>query len=497
MRSIDSCAINEIGIPGIVLMENASREVLNYLLGRFGDGFCIICSKGNNGGDGFALARQLIVMGKRVELFLVGGDQGMSSDCRVNYEAARGTGIEVKSIDSEADIALLNRAMDSCSAAVDAIFGTGLTRNIEGIYSAVIDAVNAHPVFVAAIDVPSGLNSDTGRAAGNCIRADVTVTFELFKKGFLYYKAREYTGEVVTVRIGIPEKAVLRHHEGEYIFDSEMASARLRRRSPFAHKGDFGRVLIISGTEGYAGAAYICATSAVRCGSGLVTLACQQEIRNVLAQRLTEAMTASFEDEETLLRHISRSDAIAIGPGLGNSAGTLELLKKVLENASCPVVIDADGLNVLEGSPGLLDSRRCQIIVTPHPGEMARISGYGTDYIEENRSETAAEFARKHGVTVLLKGYSTVITDGKEIFFNSTGSSAMASGGMGDCLTGIIASLAGQGYEPLEAACLGAYIHGYAGDVLSEELYCVNAGHVMEELPYAIKEILNSGNGMD
>lgn len=497
MRRIDSCAINEIGIPGIVLMENASREVLSFLLERFEDDFCIVCSKGNNGGDGFALARQLFVMGKRVEVFLVGGDQGMSSDCRINYMAAKGTGIEVKEIGSESDIDELCSALDRCSVAVDAIFGTGLTRAVEGIYSSVIDAVNAHPIYVAAIDVPSGLDSDTGRAAGNCIRADATVTFELFKKGFLYYKAREYTGDVATVMIGIPEKALLMHHEGEYIFDEEMARNRLKKRSPHSHKGDFGRVLVISGTEGYAGAAYICATSAVRCGSGLVTLACQQKIRNVLAQRLTEAMTAAFEDEDVLMKHIVNSDAIAIGPGLGNSEQTRELLRKVLQNASCPVVIDADGLNVLEGRTELLASRRCEVIVTPHPGEMARISGYDTAYVEENRSQAAAEFAAKHGVTVLLKGYSTVITDGDKIFYNSTGSSAMASGGMGDCLTGIVASLAGQGYDPLEAACLGAYIHGYAGDVLSEQLYCVNASRVIEEIPYALKEISEGRNAAE
>jgi len=491
MRQIDSCAINEIGIPGIVLMENASREVLKYLLGKAEDNFCIICSKGNNGGDGFALARQLFVMGKRVEVFIVGGDQGMSSDCRINYEAAKGTGIEIISIDSEDGIVELNRAMDECDLAVDAIFGTGLTRNVEGIYSSVIDAVNAHAIFVAAIDVPSGLNSDTGKIAGNCIKADATVTFELYKKGFLYYKAQKYTGEIVPVKIGIPEKAVLKYHNREYILDAAMIRNKVKVRDRYSHKGDFGRVLIIAGTEGYAGAAYICTTSAVRSGSGLVTLACEQQIRNMLSQRLTEAMTLSLEERSKLEGHISSSDAIAIGPGLGNSRETLELLRNVLENARCPVVIDADGLNALKYNLELLDSRKCEVVITPHPGEMARLSGYEIGYIEENRSEVAKEFALKHGVTVLLKGYNTIITDGNELFYNPTGSSAMASGGMGDCLTGIIASFLGQGYDTLTAACLAAYIHGYSGDILSEELYSVNATHVMEEIPYAIKKIID------
>ena len=497
MRKIDSCAINEIGIPGIVLMENASRQVLNYLLERFDDDFCIICSKGNNGGDGFALARQLSVIGKRVEVFLVGGDQGMSGDCRINYEAAKGTGIEIVNIGREEDISKLVRAMDRCAVAVDAIFGTGLVRDVEGIYGSCIDAVNAHTVPVVSIDVPSGLDSDTGRVAGKCIKADATVTFELCKRGFIDYKAMEYCGEVSVVKIGIPEKAVDKHHECEYLLDAEMVRERLKVRNVYSHKGDFGRVLIISGMQGYSGAAYICTTAAVRTGSGLVTLACEGRIRDMLSQRLTEAMTTSFEEAEKLDGHIRRSDAIAIGPGMGNRSETLELMRNVLGNAECPLVIDADGLNVLENNLELLDSSQCEVVITPHPGEMARLTGYDTAYIEENRREVAMDFARKHGVTVLLKGYRTIITDGKQLYYNSTGNSAMASGGMGDCLTGMIASFIGQGYDVLTAACLGAFIHGYAGDVLSEEMYSVNATHVIEKIPYAIKEIIDGTDETD
>jgi hydroxyethylthiazole kinase-like uncharacterized protein yjeF len=497
MRKIDSCAINEIGIPGIVLMENASREVLNYLLERFDDHFCIICSKGNNGGDGFSLARQLFVIGKRVEVFLVGGDKGMTSDCRTNYEAAKGTGIEIENIGREEDIAKLTRAMDRCNLTVDAIFGTGLARDVEGIYGSCIDAVNAHPVPVVSIDVPSGLDSDTGRVAGKCIKADATVTFELYKRGFINYRARKYTGEVSVVKIGIPEKAVMEHHENEYLLDAQMIRERLKARSIYSHKGDFGRVLIISGTQGYSGAAYICTTSAVRTGSGLVTLACEGSIVDVLSQRLTEAMTVSFEEAGKLDGHIRRSDVIAMGPGMGNRSETLELVRTVLENAECPLVIDADGINVLGSNLELLDSSQCEAVITPHPGEMARLTGYDTAYIEGNRREVAMDFARKHGVTVLLKGYSTIITDGKQLYYNSTGSSAMASGGMGDCLTGMIASFIGQGYDVLTAACLGAFIHGYAGDVLSKKLYSVNATHVIEKIPYAIKEIIDGTNETD
>jgi NAD(P)H-hydrate epimerase len=217
----------------------------------------------------------------------------------------------------------------------------------------------------------------------------------------------------------------------------------------------------------------------------------------MLSQRVTEAMTTSFEEDEKLNGHIRRSDAIAIGPGMGNRSETLELMRNVLGNAECPLVIDADGLNVLENNLELLDSRQCEAVITPHPGEMARLTGYDTEYIEENRREVAMDFARKHGVTVLLKGYRTIITDGKQLYYNSTGNSAMASGGMGDCLTGMIASFIGQGYDVLTAACLGAFIHGYAGDVLSEEMYSVSATHVIEKIPYAIKEIIDGTDETD
>ena len=247
----------------------------------------------------------------------------------------------------------------------------------------------------------------------------------------------------------------------------------------------------MAGSLGFTGAAYISTQAAVRSGAGLVTLCCDDSIQDILSGKLVEAMTASIDDEKKLDSLISKSNCIAIGPGLGNNHVTLNLLEKILLNSKCPVVIDSDGLNVLEGNLDMLKNKKCKIVLTPHMGEMARISGFSIDEINENKIDIAKNFAKKYNVVLLLKGFNTIITDGKTLLINPTGSSAMASGGMGDCLTGIIASFISQGYDILTAACIGAYVHGYCGDKLSKEMFCVNANHILEGLPCVIKEIQN------
>jgi NAD(P)H-hydrate epimerase len=491
MRKIDNHTINVLGIPGIVLMENASLKVVDFIESYKEGKVSIVCSKGNNGGDGFAIARHLFVKGRDVSVFLIGSEEGMSNDCRINYEAAKKIGIDITNMENEQETDHLKKALDQCNLVVDAIFGTGLNRKAEGIYGRTIEAVNSCTVPVISVDVPSGMNSDTGETYGCCIKADVTVTFQLLKKGFFNYKAREFTGKVEVVEIGIPEVAIEKFHQGEYFLDAAMVKGMLKARDQVSHKGDFGRVLIIAGTRGFSGAAYISATSAVRCGSGLVTLDCDENVQAAMSSRFTEAMTCRFDEKERLNGLIDHCDAIAIGPGMGNNEATLRVLENVLSRAKCPVVIDADGLNVLAGKTEILESASCDIVVTPHPGEMSRLTGYGVDEIQKDRMGTAKELAGKHNITVLLKGYNTIITNGDKLYINSTGNSSMASGGMGDCLTGMIASFIGQGYEATKAACIAAYIHGYTGEKLSKGMFCVNASHVMEKLPYSIHEVMS------
>lgn len=495
MRSIDKCCIENLKIPGIVLMENAAISVIKNIDIKNYNSFVIVCGKGNNGGDGFAVARHLLLKGKKIDVFLIGSDEGMSGDCRINYEILKNLGIKISKINNVEDVIDLRERITECDMTVDAIFGTGLTRKVEGIYDMVISVMNENSSYILSVDVPSGFQSDTGRILGNCVKAHITISFQLYKKGFVNYGTDKLTGRIIIEDIGIPEAAINKFHNNEFILDRAMIKENFLVRDKYSYKGDYGRVLIIAGTKGYSGAAYISTQSAVRSGAGLVTLCCHRDIADVLSSKLVEAMTINFGDTTTLegdsklKNHIEKSNAIAIGPGMGNNDTTLQLLKLVIENSECPVVIDADGINVLQTNIELLKYKKNKIVLTPHFGEMSRISGLSIEEIKDNRVEVAKQFALNHDVIVLLKGYNTVITDGKTTVINSTGNSSMASGGMGDCLTGIITSLIGQGYEPMTAACIGAYIHGYCGERLSEKMFCVNASHIIEEIPCVIKEL--------
>ncbi|MBW9151722.1 NAD(P)H-hydrate dehydratase [Clostridium estertheticum] len=488
MRKIDRYCIDVLGIRGIILMENAALKVMKNIPAN-NKKFVIVCSSGNNGGDGFVVARHLLNRGNHVEVFYLGSDENMSADALVNFNIIRNMGAKIIEVNNNEELEILKESIIQCEITIDAIFGTGLSREVKGIYSLAITIMNENSKYILSIDVPSGFECNSGKVMGNCIRSNKTVTFELYKKGFISYDAESITGEIVIEKIGIPKAVVDKFHEDEYIMDIDFIKGLIKKRNKYSHKGDYGRTLILAGSPGFTGAAYISTQAAVRSGAGLVTLGCDSSIQNILSGKLVEAMTVSTNDEIRLDSLITKSDSIAIGPGLGNNKRTLNLLNKVLLNSKCPVVIDSDGLNVLEGNLEMLKNKKCKIVLTPHMGEMARISGFSIDETNKNKIDIAKEFAKKHNVVLLLKGFNTIITDGETVQINPTGSSAMASGGMGDCLTGIIASFISQGYDIMTAACIGAYIHGYSGDKLSKKMFCVNANHIIEALPSIIKEI--------
>jgi NAD(P)H-hydrate epimerase len=491
MKKIDSYCINELKIPGIVLMENAALKVIENLeLDKY-NSFCVICSKGNNGGDGFAVARHLHILNKKVEVFLVGDKDGMSSECKVNYDILKSIGIAVNKVSNIENITDLRDSVDRNQVTIDAMFGTGLSRNIEGIFDSVISIVNENSKYIMSIDVPSGLDSNTGKILGNCIRANKTISFQLYKRGFLSYETDRLTGNIVVENIGIPEEAINKFHNNEFIMDKLMIRNSIKVRNKYSHKGDYGRVLIVAGSSGFTGAAYICTEGAVKSGAGLVTLCCGKEIQAVLSSKLVEAMTISFDETDKIKEAVEKSDVIAIGPGMGNNKLTFELLDYIINNTTKTVVIDADGINVLKDRLDLLKNKKCQIVLTPHLGEMSRITGLSIDYIKQNRLEISKKFAAEYNVIVVIKGYNTIITDGITTVINPTGNSAMASGGMGDCLTGMIASFIGQGYTPMIAAYISAFIHGYCGEELSKDMFCVNASNILEYIPFAIKKLIN------
>lgn len=258
------------------------------------------------------------------------------------------------------------------------------------------------------------------------------------------------------------------------------------------HKGDYGRVLVIAGSRGLSGAAYLATEAAVRSGAGLVTLCTHKEIQGIMSIKLNEAMTINYEETDKINNLVVKSDVIALGPGMGNNDLTYNILKEIITKSECPLVIDADGLNVLQRNLELLQLKNNEIVLTPHLGEMSRLTGLTIEEINHNKTKVCKEFAKVHNVILLLKGYNTIITDGDKVYINSTGNSAMASGGMGDTLTGIIASFIGQGYNPLKATYMSAYIHGFCGETLSKDMFCVNATHIIDFLPYGIKMILEN-----
>ncbi|UZQ48796.1 NAD(P)H-hydrate dehydratase [Clostridium kluyveri] len=488
-RDIDNYAINQFKIPGIVLMENAAIKVIKNIDLTNCNSFCVICTRGNNGGDGFAVARHLYNLNKKVQVFLVGKEEGMSEDCKVNYTILKNLGLNIYKLNSQEEIDTLKKCIQKSDVTIDALFGTGISREIVGIQSSVISLINENSKYIISIDVPSGLNGDTGKVLGNCVRADVTVTFQLYKKGFLTYGSHEFTGKILVEDIGIPEAVVEKFSLNYFIIDRDFIKKILKERNKFSHKGDYGRVFIIAGSMGFTGAAYICTEGAIKSGAGLVTLGCYEDVRSILSSKLIEGMTVDLNETTNLEKTIEKSDVIAIGPGMGTNKNTLNLLEKIIKNFTKTVVIDADGINVLSGNPHILESKKCSVIITPHLGEMSRITGLDIEYIKENRIEVAKKFAKEKNVILLLKGYNTIVTDGNVVAVNSTGNSSMASGGMGDCLTGIIASFIAQRYSLFQAVCAAAFVHGYCGDKLSQSMFCVNASHILEELPFSIKEL--------
>ncbi|QAT41268.1 NAD(P)H-hydrate dehydratase [Clostridium sp. JN-9] len=489
MRNMDSYCINTLRIPGIILMENAAIKVIENIQLEKLRSFTVVCGIGNNGGDGFAVARHLLLKGKTVQVFLIGSEEKLSNDCKTNFNILKNMNINIKSVKNLEDAYELRDSIEKSQITIDAIFGTGLNRQIQEIYDTVITIINENSSYTISIDVPSGFNSDKGVPMGNCIRADKTISFQMYKQGFLNYGSDRYTGSIVICDIGVPKEVQDKFNENYLIIDRPMIKKLIMVRSKYSYKGDYGRVLLFAGSKGFSGAAFISTEAAVRSGAGLVTLASEKDLLNILSAKLCEAMTADYEDEKKINELIIKSNAVAIGPGMGNNERTLDILKKVLQMSSCGVVIDADGINVLKNNLDLLKNKKNRIVITPHFGEMSRLTGYSIDYIRDNRIQVAKDFAKENQIIVLLKGYNTVITDGSTTIINPTGNSAMASGGVGDCLTGMIASFIAQGYDPLSASCLAAYVHGYSGEKLSQNMYNVTASDILNEIPYSLKEL--------
>ena len=491
-KEMDRRAIAEIGIPGIILMENAASEVYNKIK-EIGESFLIFCGKGNNGGDGLALARKLILGGKRVKVYIVSRNNNYTESFRCNLAI-------LKNISSDEDIKYISSKeemndsivsdLKGYDVTIDAVFGVGLNNDISDIFKLVIDSINKYANSIVAIDVPSGLNCDTGFEMGTAIKADVTYTFEAIKKGFLNYNAFQYTGHIEILTIGIPYMVKEKLGKVINILKDEEYKSLIPERKLYGHKGNYGRAIVIAGSRGFTGAAFITTECTVRGGAGLVTLICSsREIQTVLENKVIEAMTTTIDDEK-IDGILKKADTIAIGPGIGTRIDQYNMLKDVISKSNCPIILDADGINIVSDNKEILSELKGRCIITPHPGEMARFLNKDIKEVEADRIEIARSTAEKYGIVILLKGYNTIITNGNKVYINPTGNSKMASGGMGDALTGIINAFVSQGLELIDAALISAYIHGKIADDLGGENYIINARDIIEKLPQKINEIV-------
>ena len=508
MQAIDRQAIKEIGIPGVVLMENAGRAATDTFCRELSE-LCpgpvlVLAGKGNNGGDGYVMARLLAERGWQVQTLVLGSAEDIVGDAAVMLEVLQKLELPVS---FACDARELRSGFTATEPVIiiDALLGTGLKSTVRGLYAEAIEIINNSGVTVIAVDIPSGVDGSTGRICGMAVQADLTVTFDHAKIGHGSDPGAGCAGMLDVVDIGIPLSGRPQLDSDVLLVDAADAAALLPERPADGHKGRFGHLLLLAGSTGKSGAAALAGNAAVRGGCGLVTVATPSTVHDILEVKLTEAMTCPLAADNGLISPQAQNQiaellegrqALAIGPGLGQSEGLKALLAWLLASAELPMVIDADGLNLLADQLGLLKQRSgAPVILTPHPGEMARLSGLSIDEIEADRYQVAVNFAAEHGVVLLLKGARTLVAapDGR-VRINGSGNDGLASGGSGDILTGLIGALLAQGVEPFTAAALAAWLHGRAAELVADGQGTAGmaASDLLCQLPVARRE-LNEG----
>jgi len=499
MRQCDRLAIEHFGIPGAVLMENAGLGTVESMARRYaplgGKVVSIFVGPGNNGGDGLVIARHLYQRGAKPRVLLLVPDEQVRGAASLNLKAVRELPIPVVPVLAETDLRDAQSELGQSDLVVDALFGTGLTREVSGHFAEAVRRINEFSCPVVAVDVPSGLNSDNGDELGIAVRAELTCTYGLAKPGLVTDPGRALAGVVEVIDIGIPPEAVAQAGVAMELLEARGVAGWLPQRQAATHKGTYGHLLVVAGSEGKTGAALLTAHGALRSGVGLVSLCVPEPLNYIFEIALPEAMTIPLPasttaplvaDYHVVAEALARKQAVAVGPGIGTADNTALLVKRLYQEAPLPMVVDADALNIMASEPVLLGSFLAPRILTPHPGEMARLLKVSTAAVQSDRRGSAQSLAHEHGVWVVLKGSGTVVAapDGM-LAINSTGNPGMAAGGMGDVLAGLIGSLLCQGLAPWPAACLGVYAHGLAGDLLAAELG-VHFGFLASELAAAL-----------
>ncbi|MCK8601092.1 NAD(P)H-hydrate dehydratase [Desulfoferrobacter suflitae] len=503
MARLDRITIEEVGVPGIVLMENAGRGAAEFFQQVIPNllecRITILAGSGNNGGDGFVLARLFHDRGAAVSVVCLRPPEKLKGDALVNFQILSKLQVPVMVWDEAAEFEKQFESIKATDVIVDAILGTGLNSDVRGLFRAIIEAVNELNLPVLAVDVPSGLDASTGKVLGAAIRARATATFGLAKIGQIVDPGEEYVGTLKVIDIGIPKLVLEANAPQRYWMDEDYLSGWLSRRSASVHKGQAGHVGVLSGSRGKTGAATLICEGAAHVGAGLVTLFIPASLNPIVEVKLTEMMTLPIPETEEqspdqaalpeILTFMQQKQVLAVGPGISLHPGTRTLVAGLLPQAPCPMVLDADALTILADRLELLRATSQPLILTPHPGEMARLIRCSASEVQQNRLAIAAEFSRQWGVTLVLKGHRSIIAapDGR-LAVNGTGNPAMASGGMGDILTGMIAGFLAQGLDPYQAACLGVFVHGASADrrmakVASRGLL---ASQILDEIAHVI-----------
>ncbi|HKJ98598.1 MAG TPA: NAD(P)H-hydrate dehydratase [Desulfotignum sp.] len=490
MQAMDSFTINEFKIPGLVLMENAGRGACDFFMETFtpdrSTRVAVVAGRGNNGGDGWVMARYLMEKHIPVTVFLLSEKDKVSGDAKTNMDFVEKLlpHFPESAVVQIADAAALAKEKSRIvhqDLFIDAIFGTGLNSDVKGFFRDVIQCINQTQKPVFAVDISSGLNADTGKVCGVCIKASATATFAFAKIGHILYPGNQYTGKLRVIDIGIPGFAAQDQDIRFQVLEKYRIAQFFPPRQFNSHKGDFGHLMIVSGSVGKTGAAALCANAAQRCGTGLVTLGVPAGINAGLEPMVTEPMTVPLPETQSgalsaaglnkILALAKDKQALALGPGMGTDPETRKLVLSLVENCSLPLIMDADAINCIAEKPEILASRPSPAVLTPHPGEMARLAGFSARQVQADRPGTARKFAEKYNTIVVLKGAQTLIAlpDG-QVFLSPTGNPGMATAGMGDVLTGMISGLAAQGFSLENAALAGVYIHGLCGDMLVEKI---------------------------
>jgi len=506
MREADRRTIQEIGLASLVLMENAGRQVVAAVESFYPDladrRVAIVCGKGNNGGDGFVVARTLQQRGVDVSVFVIGKVNEVKGDARINLEILGRIGQTVVEVADETAWELHGAEIIAHDLIIDAMFGTGLSTPLTGFYETVVADLNEGGVPIVSIDMPSGMSADSCDLIGDAIDATVTVTLGAPKLPLVLPPAEAKSGEVVIADIGIPAD-VFDQLEGPHLelLTREQMRSLIPARAADAHKGDFGRVVVVAGSVGKAGAAVLCARGAMRSGAGLVTVASPRSCQPTIAAHGVEYMTEGLDETPDGTIHFAAvstvlgidADVIVAGPGLGRGEGVTTFVRELLDKYDGPLVLDADALNAFADEPSLLVGREGRdVIITPHPGEMARLIGCSVEDLQADRIGMASDFAKRHQVYVVLKGHRTlVVTPNEKVFVNPTGCAGMATGGTGDVLAGMLAAWLAQLLDA-EAACrLAVYLHGSAGELADADHgeVSMTAGDLVDHIGDAVLEL--------